>query len=52
MDRLTDEQIEEYRKLQLEERLRWLEEAQEFMFKALSKRNGKFYRNLEEEKFK
>jgi len=34
---VTDEQIEEYSKLPPEERLRWLEEAQEFMFTALSK---------------
>lgn len=34
---VTDEQIEEYQKLPPEERLRWLEEAQEFMYKALSK---------------
>ncbi len=34
---VTDEQIAEYRKLPLEERLRWLEEAQEFIYKALSK---------------
>jgi len=34
---VTDEQIEAYRKLPPEERLRWLEEAQEFIYKALSK---------------
>lgn len=34
---VTDDQIENYRKLPPEERLRWLEEAQEFMYKALSK---------------
>ena len=34
---VTDEQVEEYSKLPPEERLRWLEEAQEFIFKALSK---------------
>jgi len=34
---VTDEQIEAYRKLPIEERLRWLEEAREFMAKVLPK---------------
>jgi hypothetical protein len=32
---VTDEQIEAYRKLPIEERLRWLEEAREFLAKIL-----------------
>ena len=33
---VSDEQIREYQKVSISERLRWLEEAQEFMFHALS----------------
>ena len=32
---VPDEQWEFYRRLPIEERLRWLEEAQEFMYKIL-----------------
>ena len=34
---VTKEQIEAYRKLPIEERLRWLEEAHEFLSKVLQK---------------
>jgi hypothetical protein len=34
---VTEEQIEEFQKLPLKERLRWLEEYQEFTYRALSK---------------
>ena len=34
---VTEEQIEEFQKLPLRERLRWLEEYQEFTYRALSK---------------
>ena len=34
---VSDEQLEFYGSLPIEERLRWLEEAQEFMFKILPK---------------
>ena len=34
---VTDDQISFYSKLPYEERLRWLEEALEFMYNALSK---------------
>ena len=37
--RVTDEQIRFFRSLPIEERLRWLEEAQEFMWKAMPKKN-------------
>ncbi|MBI5216833.1 MAG: hypothetical protein HY960_13860 [Ignavibacteriae bacterium] len=33
---VTDEQIAEYKKIPISERLRWLEEAKEFMYKTLS----------------
>ena len=33
---VSDEQIKKYLKIPIVERLRWLEEAQEFMYKALS----------------
>ena len=34
---VSEEQIEEFQKLPLKERLRWLEEYQEFTYRALSK---------------
>ncbi|TAK67111.1 MAG: hypothetical protein EPO24_00880 [Bacteroidetes bacterium] len=32
---VSDEQVREFQKLSVEERFRWLEEAQEFLFKTL-----------------
>ncbi|MBI3195846.1 MAG: hypothetical protein HYZ34_15465 [Ignavibacteriae bacterium] len=34
---VTDEQIAEYQKIPIPERLRWLEEAREFMYKTLTR---------------
>ena len=49
---VTDEQIDFFGRLSVKERLRWLEEAQEFMFSILPPENWETCKNSAGEKFK